>query len=55
MSEVVQLDDFKEDLKVINEKLDILTKHLEKEKELNSTMGIPIPFILFFVFFLKLY
>ena len=33
MSEVVELDDFKEDLKVINEKLDILTKQLEKEQE----------------------
>ena len=36
MSEVVELDDFKEDLKVINEKLDILTKQLEKEQELKN-------------------
>ncbi len=36
MSEVVELDDFKEDLKVINEKLDILTKQLEKEQELQN-------------------
>ena len=36
MSEVVELDDFKEDLKVINEKLDILTKQLEREKELKN-------------------
>ena len=36
MSEVVELDDFKEDLKIINEKLDILTKQLEKEKELKN-------------------
>ena len=36
MSEVVELDDFKEDLKVINEKLDILTKQLEKEKDLKN-------------------
>ena len=35
MSEVVELDDFK-DLKVINEKLDILTKQLEKEQELKN-------------------
>lgn len=36
MSEVVELDDFKEDLKVINEKLDILTKQLEKEQKLKN-------------------
>ena len=36
MSEVVELDDFKEDLKVINEKLDILTKQLEKDQELKN-------------------
>ncbi|MEE0015019.1 MAG: recombinase family protein [Bacilli bacterium] len=36
MSEVVELDDFKEDLKVINEKLDILTKQLEKEQALKN-------------------
>ena len=36
MSEVVELDDFKENLKVINEKLDILTKQLEKEQELKN-------------------
>ena len=36
MSEVVELVDFKEDLKVINEKLDILTKQLEKEQELKN-------------------
>ena len=36
MSEVVELDDFKEDLKVINDKLDILTKQLEKEKDLKN-------------------
>ena len=36
MSEVVELDDFKEDLKVINEKLDRLTKQLEKEQELKN-------------------
>lgn len=36
MSEVVELDDFKEDLKVINEKLYILTKQLEKEQELKN-------------------
>lgn len=36
MSEVVELDDFREDLKVINEKLDILTKQLEKEQELKN-------------------
>ena len=36
MSEVVELDDFKEDLKVINERLDILTKQLEREKDLKS-------------------
>ena len=36
MSEAVELDDFKEDLKVINEKLDILTKQLEKEQELKN-------------------
>ena len=36
MSEVVELDDFKEDLKVINEKLDILTKQLEKEQDLKN-------------------
>ena len=36
MSEVVELDDFKEDLKLINQKLDTLTKQLENEKDLNS-------------------
>ena len=36
MSEVVELDDFKEDLKVINDKLDTLTKQLEKEKDLKN-------------------
>ena len=36
MSEVVELDDFKEDLKVINQKLDTLTEQLEKENDLNS-------------------
>ena len=36
MSEVVELDDFKEDLKVINEKLYILTKQLEKEQEIKN-------------------
>ena len=36
MSEVVELDDFKEDLKVINDKLDALTKQLEKEKDLKN-------------------
>ena len=36
MSEVVELDDFKEDLKMINDKLDILTKQLEKEQELKN-------------------
>ena len=36
MSEVVELDDFKEDLKMINDKLDILTKQLEKEKDLKN-------------------
>ena len=36
MSEVVELDDFKEDLKVINDKLDILTKQLEKENDLKN-------------------
>ena len=36
MSEVVELDDFKEDIKVINDKLDKLTKQLEKEQELKS-------------------
>ena len=36
MSEVVELDDFKEDLKLINQKLDTLTKQLEKNKDLNS-------------------
>ena len=36
MSEVVELDDFKEDLKVINDKLDILTKQLEKEQDLKN-------------------
>ena len=36
MSEVVELDDFKEDLKFINQKLDTLTKQLEQEKDLNS-------------------
>ena len=36
MSEVVELDDFKEDLKVINDKLDILTRQLEKEKDLKN-------------------
>ena len=32
MSEVVELDDFKEDLKLINQKLDTLNKQLENEK-----------------------
>ena len=36
MSEVVELDDFKEDLKLINQKLGTLTKQLENEKDLNS-------------------
>ena len=36
MQEVVELDDFKEDLKLINQKLDTLTKQLENEKDLNS-------------------
>lgn len=36
MPEIVELDDFKEDIKVINEKLDILTKQLEKEQELRN-------------------
>ena len=36
MSEIVELDDFKEDLKVINEKLAILTKQLEREHELKN-------------------
>ena len=36
MSEVVELDDFKEDLKVINDKLNILTKQLEKENDLKN-------------------
>lgn len=36
MSGVVELDDFKEDLKVINEKLDNLTTQLEKDETLNS-------------------
>ena len=36
MQEVVELDDFKEDLKIINQKLDTLTKQLENEKDLNS-------------------
>lgn len=36
MSEVVELDDFKEDLKVINEKLDILTKQLDNMEELKN-------------------
>ncbi len=36
MSEVVELDDFKEDLKIINDKLDILTKQLEKENDLKN-------------------
>ena len=36
MSEVVELDDFKEDLKMINDKLDILTKQLEKENDLKN-------------------
>lgn len=36
MSGVVELDDFKEDLKVINEKPDNLTTQLEKDKTLNS-------------------
>ncbi len=36
ISEVVELDDFKEDLKIINQKLDTLTKQLEYEKDLNS-------------------
>lgn len=36
MSEVVELDGFKEDLKLINQKLDTLTKQLEQEKDLNN-------------------
>ena len=36
MSEIVELDDFKEDIKVINEKLNLLTEQLEKEQELKS-------------------
>ena len=36
MQEVVELDYFKEDLKLINQKLDTLTKQLENEKDLNS-------------------
>ncbi len=36
MSEIVELDDFKEDIKLINDKLDILTKQLEREQELKS-------------------
>ena len=36
MFEIVELDDFKEDIKVINDKLDILTKQLEKEQELKN-------------------
>ena len=36
MSEVVELDDFKEDLKMINDKLDTLTKQLEKENDLKN-------------------
>ena len=36
MSEIVELDDFKEDLKMINDKLDILSKQLEREQELNN-------------------
>lgn len=34
MSEVVELDDFKKDLKLINQKLDTLTRQLEQEKDL---------------------
>ena len=41
MSEVVELDDFKEDLKVINQKLDTLTEQLEKENELNEKRFTP--------------
>src|SRR5574344_1525615 len=36
MQEVVELDDFKEDLKLINQKLDTLSNQLEKEKDLKS-------------------
>ena len=36
VSEVVELDDFKEDLKIINQKLDTLSEQLEKEKDINS-------------------
>ncbi len=36
MSEIVELDDFKEDLKMINDKLDILSKQLERKQELNN-------------------
>ena len=36
MSEVVELDDFKEDLKLINQKLNTLTRQLEQEKDFNS-------------------
>lgn len=36
MQEVVELDDFKEDLKLIYQKLDTLTEKLEKTKDLNT-------------------
>ena len=36
MQEVVELDDFKEDLKLINQKLDTLSNQLEKENDLKS-------------------
>ena len=41
MQEVVELDDFKEDLKVINQKLDTLSKQLEKDKDLSKNKFSP--------------
>ena len=41
MQEVVELEDFKEDLKVINQKLDTLSEQLEKDKELNKNKFSP--------------
>ena len=41
MQEVVELDDFKEDLEVINQKLDTLSEQLEKDKELNKNKFSP--------------
>ena len=41
MSLVVELDDFKEDLKLINQKLDTLTEQLERENELNEKRFTP--------------